>query len=99
MDAGTTVCTPTSIVVPAGCPEAGFSPIMVVQRGEMTVAQKGTIMKSAMVLSWANSVRTHGVDMDWQARDERLVTVAEAESLRAGGATSRLIDERFRGKR
>ena len=54
--------------------------------GETTVAQKGTIMKSTMVLSTDTSGRTLRVDMGWPARDERLVTVAEANAHRVGGA-------------
>jgi hypothetical protein len=55
--------------------------------GETTVAQKGTIMKSTMVLSTDTSGRTLRVDIGWPARDERLVTVAEANAHRVGRAT------------
>jgi hypothetical protein len=53
---------------------------------ETTVAQKGTIMKATMVLSTDTSGRTLRADMGWPARDERLVTVAEANAHRVGGA-------------
>ena len=53
---------------------------------ETTVAQKGTIMKAAMVLSTDTSGRTLRADMGWPARDERLVTVAEANAHRVVGA-------------
>jgi hypothetical protein len=43
-------------------------------------------MKSTMVLSTGTSGRTLRVDMGWPARDERLVTVAEANAHRVGGA-------------
>jgi hypothetical protein len=62
----------------------------VVAGGETTVAQKGTIMKSTMVMSADTSGRTLWVDMGWPACDERLVTVAEANAHRVGGATSQL---------
>jgi hypothetical protein len=45
----------------------------------MTVAQKATIMKSAVVLSTDTSGRILWVDMGWAACDERLVTVAESQ--------------------
>lgn len=51
-------------------------------------------MKSLMVLSTDTSGCTQWVDMRWQACDERLVTVAEAEAFRAGGATFQLPDAR-----
>jgi hypothetical protein len=56
--------------------------------GETTIAQKGMIMKSTMVLSTHTSDRTVGVDSGWPVCDERLVTVAEANAHRVGGATS-----------
>ena len=55
--------------------------------GETTVTQKGTIVKSTMVLSTDTSGRTLRVDIGWPARDERLVTVAEANAHRVGRAT------------
>jgi hypothetical protein len=63
--------------------------------GEMTVAQKGTIMNSTMVLSMDASGRTLWVDMGWPACDERLVTVAEANAHGVGGATFQLPDVRL----
>jgi len=57
-----------------------------VASGETTVAQKATIMNSTMVLSADTSGRTLRVDMGWPARDERLVTVAEANAHRVVGA-------------
>ena len=68
--------------------------VRVVAGGETTVAQKGTIMKSTMVLSTDTSGRTLWVDMGWPACDERLVTVAEANAHRVGGAASQLLDVR-----
>ena len=62
--------------------------------GETTVAQKATIMKSTMALSTDTSGRALWVDIGWPARDERLVTVAEANAHRVGGATSQLPDVR-----
>jgi hypothetical protein len=45
---------------------------------EATVAKKGTIMNSTMVLTSDSLARAVWVDMGWPACDERLVTVAEA---------------------
>jgi hypothetical protein len=55
-------------------------------------------MNSTMVLSMDASGRTLWVDMGWPARDERLVTVAEANAHRVGGATTQLPDVRSAGR-
>ena len=47
-------------------------------------------MKSTMVLSTDTSGRPPRVDMGWPACDERLVTVAEANAYRVGGAITQL---------
>ncbi|OBF92118.1 hypothetical protein A5791_14075 [Mycobacterium sp. 852002-51163_SCH5372311] len=46
--------------------------------------RRGTINKSTLVLSTDASGRTLWVDIGWQACDERLVTIAEANALRIG---------------
>lgn len=56
----------------------------------MTVAQKGTIMESTMVLSTNTPARKRWADVGLRACDERLVTVAEADALRASRAASQL---------
>ena len=61
---------------------------------ETTVAQKGTIMNSTMVLRPDTSGRTRYVEMGWPARDERLVTIAEANAHRVGDAITGLTDVR-----
>jgi hypothetical protein len=66
---------------------------------ETTVAQKGTIMKSTMVVSTDTSGRALWVDIGWPGRDERLVTVTEANAHRVGGATSQFSDVRCAGGR
>jgi hypothetical protein len=52
------------------------------------------MMKSTMVLRTDKSDLTLWANMGWQACDERLVTLAEAITLTADGATSQLTDER-----
>jgi hypothetical protein len=56
-------------------------------------------MNSTMVLSMDASGRTLWVDMGWPACDERLVTVAEANAHRVGGATTQLPDVRSAGRK
>jgi len=68
--------------------------LKVVAGGQATVAQKGTIMKSTMVLSVDTSDRRLWVDTGWPACDERLVTVAEAIAYRVGGANAQSPDLR-----
>jgi len=60
-----------------------------VAHSETTVARKGTIMNSTMVLVLTTDTlgRALLVDVGWPARDERLVTVAEANAFRIGGPT------------
>ncbi len=75
-------------------PCSSLPPKESVAGGETTVAQEGTIVNSTMLLSTDTLGRTVWVDMGWLACDERLVTVAEANALRVGGATTRLPDLR-----
>jgi hypothetical protein len=49
-------------------------------------------MNSTMVVGTDTLGRTLWVDMGWRACDERLVAVAEANTLRVGGASTRLPD-------
>ena len=75
-------------------PCSSLPPKKGVAGGETTVAQKGTIMNSTMLLSTDTLGRTLRVDMGSPACNERLVTVAEANALRVGGATTQLPDVR-----
>jgi hypothetical protein len=60
-----------------------------VAHSDTTIAREGTIMNSTMVLVLSTDTlgRALLVDVGWPARDERLVTVAEANAFRNGGAT------------
>ncbi|HYB39188.1 MAG TPA: hypothetical protein VEF72_28010 [Mycobacterium sp.] len=51
-------------------------------------------MNSTTVVGADTTGRTLWVDMGWAACDERLVTVAEANTHRVGDATTRLSDVR-----
>jgi hypothetical protein len=58
----------------------------------MTKAKKGTLMNSTTVVGTDTTGRTLWVEMGWPGCDERLVTVAEANTHRVGDAITRLHD-------
>ena len=63
--------------------------------GQSTVAQKGTLMDSMPVLRTDSFGRGLWGDLGWPAREERLVTVAEAIAYGIGGASQHVTDERW----
>jgi hypothetical protein len=67
--------------------------------GCATVPQKGMTMKSTMALSTDNFFRTQRIEIGCRACDERLVTVAEADALRASVGTSPWPDAVSRSKK
>lgn len=75
-------------------PCSSFPPRRVSPVARRPLRRRETNVNSTTVLGMDTLGRTLWVDMGWPACDERLVTVAGANALRVGSATTQLPDVR-----